>query len=207
MTPLQIELTKLIWKKELTFGCKVIITRSVYKLSDEQKEYLADKHWKCILSDELEENGEWHLYIFNEDDLVISDNSTYEWACISWLDIFKQVRVQSEWHTEQTISIIRNRTVYESWKPNVRFDDYWYSFQEVSSVLGHPATISDFHVWMNEKHLQWKQLEDVIYIVPDEWASIMIMYNSSKDFLDQDEETLKQIVSLVKETKIISSNQ
>mgnify|MGYP007091125153 FL=1 len=79
-------------------------------------------------------------------------------------------------------------------------DGGWYDCVEVLDE----ASLSDFHRVVNDKHLQWKQLEDVIYIIPDEWASIMIMYNSSKDLLDQDEETLKQMVSLIKET---SSNQ
>jgi len=137
--------------KNLIFGCKVIITRSIYQLSEEQKEYLSDKHWKCILSDEIEENEEWYLYTIEEEDLALKNTSTYEWECISWLDMFRQVRVKSEWHTEQTISTIRNRTIYERWKPAVRFEDYSYVFQEVSSILGHPYDLREVMRWFANK--------------------------------------------------------
>lgn len=61
-----------------------------------------------------------------------------------------------------------------------------------------PATLSDFHRWMNEKVKWWEQCS--LYISHDD-TRLYIPYDSSKDLLEQSDDTLKQIIEL------ISSNQ
>lgn len=137
MTPLQLELTRLIGKKELTFWCKIYLP--------ETKRY--NRKWK-----------EWYWYIH-----VMTSDKTMSACLCNWNYI----------------------------------PDFYYE-ERNTKIIGHPATLSDLHRYVNDKHLQWKQLDDVMYIIPDKGATIMIMYNSWKDLLDQDESTLEQIISLIR---------
>lgn len=62
-------------------------------------------------------------------------------------------------------------------------------------------TLSDFHRYANDKHLAWEQSSACIYSyvdsIDDRYFS-PILYDSSRDFLDQEESTLEAIVELVK---------
>lgn len=133
MTPLQIEITRLIGKKELTFGCLFYDDKS---------------------KDESSINRVW-----NGD-----------------LDSRKQTYSYWWWEEWETVSIVE--------------------------IIGHPATLSDFHRWMNEKELCWRQEElQFTLIIDGEIKYTIIQYKSYKDLLDQDESVLKQIISLIKENK------
>lgn len=88
---------------------------------------------------------------------------------------------------------------------NRRFKSSW----EVTEIIGHPATISDFHRWMNENIREsehWQQFKDSISIVdyklqmeqPYSDYFTTIPYDSSKYLLDQETSTLEQIISLIK---------
>ena len=77
---------------------------------------------------------------------------------------------------------------------------FWISelFLRDCEIIGHPATLSDFHRWMNEKNSEWKidvweQRQYWIWIFGI-WS---IEYDSSKDLLEQDIEALKQIINLI----------
>jgi len=83
------------------------------------------------------------------------------------------------------------------------------SRDNIEEIIGHHATLSDlFRIWNKlEMIIQiWdiSNNEQVLIIAYFEWLKrkiVKIKYLSSKDLLDQDEETLKQIIEL------ISSNQ
>ena len=60
-----------------------------------------------------------------------------------------------------------------------------------------PATLSDFHRWMNEKWIEWEQRIDWFEISESNWVHFQ-KYDSNKKLLEQSEECLKQIVALVK---------
>ena len=64
------------------------------------------------------------------------------------------------------------------------------------TIIGHPATLSDFHRWMNENNEPFQHAKDAIRLRFDNWYTV-IPYDSSKDLLDQDTETLKQIINLI----------
>ena len=68
--------------------------------------------------------------------------------------------------------------------------------KQIMKIIGHPATLSDFHRWVINNNLILTHQDSRIYA-----GDTRILYDSSKDLLDQEEETLKQIVEL------ISSNQ
>lgn len=144
MTPLQLELTKLIGKKELTFGC------------------LIDCQW-------------FWPYITIHWDLSVSDSVSVLKPSIMWYD-------------KTRVNIGREQ------------------------IIGHPATLSDFHRWMNEKYKYWFEhratdnesgIEIRVKYAPTMDCShiVWIPYNSSKDLLDQEVSTLEQIISLIKENK------
>lgn len=124
LTPLQLELTRLIGKKELSFGCWIRNTKS---------RKCFEYHWI-----------EWLQY--NE---------------IAWPDLIRNAK-----HLK---------------------------------IIGHPASETDFKKWMNDnlKMHHWEQLVDWIFIVNEKWIINRIPYDSSKELLDQSEDTLKQIRDLI----------
>ena len=130
MTPLQLELTRLIGKKELTFGCKVIAEWTIRTMV-----------WDADYKNYLTSNGsiEYNYYVYANEDTEFS----------------------------------------------------------IDEIIGHPATLSDFHRWIMKTH-DFAQSGTYIEIMSGS-EIIEIKYDSSKNFLDQDEETLKQIISLIKE--------
>lgn len=68
------------------------------------------------------------------------------------------------------------------------------------------ASLSDFHRWINIEYYfyqknpsyKWEHHEDWIFITDKRGLIKKIPYDSSKDLLEQDEETLKQMVELIK---------
>lgn len=145
MNALQLELTRLIGKKELAMGC-VISSKQFSIYWDEYKEWTINR---CT-------------WFHNQGNVRL-----------------EKFRVMNP-HTEE---------------------DEWFEFTDCTSykIIGHPATLSDFHRWMNENlkvHENWRQNRDLIIF---DWNRIE--YNSYKDLLDQDEETLKQIVELISSNK------
>lgn len=129
MNPLQLELTKLIGKRELSFGAKIIL-----------KDYI----WE------------------------------------------KTINQMIDWHTFEVCGKIGRA----------------FSMNDVEEIIGHPATLSDFHRWMNEK-FSWKYFIQRINLIElhYQWKTKPVFktnYDSYKDLLSQSEETLKQIVELIK---------
>lgn len=138
MTPLQLQLTQLIGKKELSLGCKIIYQDKEYVYINETW-YMTDLH-------------QWCHSIF--------------WIC-------------EEWHSnDDPLDVKRINTGYKY------------------EIIGHPATLSDFHRLLTVKWSYWAQTE---YLISDFSSpkKFSIKYDSSKDLLDQDEETLKQIIDLI----------
>lgn len=136
MTPLQIELTKLIGKKELSFGC---IIKSI--------------------------NTGWIRRLCDYSDLGKDEDWTYNF-----------------WIITEAVSYIEMQNC---------------------SIIGHPATLSDFQRWMNSKKFySWGQHKDefidAFFITEQSWKIDRVSIDSSKDILDQSEETLQQIIDLVK---------
>ena len=129
MNDIQIELTKLLGRKELTFGCKVISEWVIRTMV-----------WDADYKNYLTSNG----------------------------------------------SIQHNYYVYAN-------EDTEFSIDE---IIGHPATLTDLHKWMNKKWISWGMGDEFWCSTKD--GFIEFTYNSSEDLLDQEEETLKQIIELVK---------
>lgn len=90
------------------------------------------------------------------------------------------------------------------WKEGIYFSSSGtYCVGETMEIIWHPATLSDLHRWMNENlKRNWTMwTEDIHYHV---WKKVwldfeifIIKYDSSKDLLDQSEETLKQLIDLI----------
>lgn len=72
--------------------------------------------------------------------------------------------------------------------------------QELLEVIGHPATLSDLHSWLENENPYRRFSQDIatIRVLREDGCFFVIPYNSSKYLLDQDEETLKQIIDLIK---------
>jgi len=87
----------------------------------------------------------------------------------------------------------------EWWYKILADDLQVHNIQKPDIIIGHPPTLINFHRFLNEKWIVWGQWEDKIQFYPlsmyDEW----IPYDSSKELLDQEESTLKQIISLIRE--------
>lgn len=133
MTPLQLELTKLIGKKELTFGCIILIKNEyIYKVIEKQWDFIY-----CTI----------HQLTINREDVT---------------------------------TIIRENVLGNPWR----------------EIIGHPATLSDFHRWIEKTNYRFKQ--DIAHIeIWPYWWYVSIPYDSYKDLLLQSDETLKQIISLI----------
>lgn len=76
-----------------------------------------------------------------------------------------------------------------------------WSWQQYKREREIPATLSELHRWMNEKiglgtwHMD---ALGIFYTTDWRWDMVYkIPYDSSKDLLNQDEETLKQIISII----------
>lgn len=136
LSPLQLELTQLIGKKELTFGCLV-----------------------------------WPFSHFHR---------------ICYYD----------YRSKEFITNI----IYPGWETNDNGRLHTDIVTE-SKIIGHPATLSDFHRCMNEKWIIWSQWKNILFINQDNDIRTMfeIPYDSSKDLLNQEDSILEQIISLIKE--------
>jgi hypothetical protein len=150
MTPLQLELTKLIGRKDLTKDCLVTL------------------------------NSVWQKY----------SEKPQKWRLAEYITEWKYL-----WKTQILTANNENRRFKSSW--------------EVTEIIGHPATLSDFHRFLCENYdTAWyhNQYEWIVYKVMHTWeygtmevlSENDIPYDSSKDLLDQDEETLNQIIELIK---------
>ena len=158
MTPLQLELTKLIGKKELRFGC-----------------YLRVKKWTHWMDTQF----------FNT---VIIDTD-YVW------------------------DLRRYKTRHPLYEVYEEYISFAIEKQELE-IIWHPATLSDLHRWLDSKYLYWN-MEGSSYswkitIAMLHWKTGQapiasnhntILYESSKDLLDQDEETLRKIIEFINSNK------
>lgn len=140
MNALQIELIRLLWRKELTFWCYILRGKN-----------------DCIYR------------LFSDDE-------------ISGYNLIEDLSWDSEgyyfWDIES-------------------FD------KDEDEILGHKPELSDFHMWMNEKSPYGKAFDqdsDYIkfYYFDIRRIELLIKYDASKYLLNQDEETLKQIIALIK---------
>ena len=82
---------------------------------------------------------------------------------------------------------------------------HWFNNEEYTrkkwEIISHPATLSDFHRWMNENVFYWSQWYES-FSYDKNWISYdNIPYDSSKELLDQSEETLQQIIELIASNK------
>lgn len=82
---------------------------------------------------------------------------------------------------------------------------FWTSelFLRDCEIIGHPATLTDLHRWMNNNcHEQvpngWVQHCSSIMLTTEDWIPHSVDYDSSKPLLDQSPETLSAIINLVK---------
>lgn len=66
----------------------------------------------------------------------------------------------------------------------------WNPFE----IIWHPAHLHDFHNWLVDSDISWRQTTAWIWF---ENFRTSIPYDSSKDLLDQSEETLAQIIELI----------
>lgn len=139
MNTLQIELTRLIGKKELTFGCFIN-----HKVDDDF-------------------DGDWHLARVTE----VEDKHFFFYP----------------------------RTPYG--------DTDWSDDESEYEIIGHPATLTDLHRWMNEKKVNWDQdkraINTTIPFTDTDWTEITfyLPYDSNKDLLDQETSTLEKVISLI----------
>lgn len=139
MTTLQLELTRLIGKEELTFGCEVTVESSKWQ----------KRTAKIVDYTDWWEDGYFATFVSNGNIMTHTLNN----------------RAKSQWDIEE--------------------------------IIGHPATLSDFHRFLKSKKIWFYQDEDYIKLEEYIWSDD-IDYDSGKDLLDQSEETLKQIVELIK---------
>lgn len=146
MNDLQLELTRLIGKKELSFWCLVE--------TKEMKLFTYKLMSKVYFPWDTNENR-W---------AVICVNNTHNHSAF-----FNSI-------LQQTIQ------------------------QEVLEIIGHPSTLSDFHRFIIGTWKRFEQSRVWISIFFEETVKFhkAIPYDSSKDLLDQPDETLKQIIYLIK---------
>lgn len=116
--------------------------------------------------------------------------------CSQWIEIFRTKnkeeaeKIMNDWNEKYEKYI----DSLEWWTPIVdnRID---ISEEDI------PATLSDLHRWMsNNRGFYWEHNWEWIKIVNYGWdgKNIVITYDAEEDLLDQSEETLKQIVELIK---------
>ena len=77
---------------------------------------------------------------------------------------------------------------------------------ENAEIIGHPATLTDLHrfLWDNfDQEIGWVHNERAIILPPNNPCERLriIPYDSSKELLDQSEETLQQIINLINNNK------
>ena len=88
-------------------------------------------------------------------------------------------------------------------------DDWENSYTGIikeEEIIGHPATLSDLHRWIIQNvqttmapTIYHHEDEIRFYGKTEETAIVSIPYDSSKELLDQSEETLEKIISLINE--------
>lgn len=84
---------------------------------------------------------------------------------------------------------------------NSRYHNWW-KIDDIE-IIWHPATLSDLHRWMNKNGnlIIWSQWNSGIsynYWNNSNSPDISIKYDSSKDLLDQEPDTLKQLAEFIK---------
>lgn len=154
MNDLQLELTRLIGKKELTPWCEIIVHDENFIMHDNNR-HATVQHI----------TEQWDLFLM------------YFVSCVSWFDK----------HMSQ---VPLNGYIHHDDKE---------TFGSIE-ILNHPATLSDFHRWMNEEGILWSQVTNIRILKGKQKDDIVIPYDSSKCLLDQEPSTLEQIISLIKST-------
>jgi hypothetical protein len=162
MTPLQLELTKLLGRKELTKGCEIVVHDENFIM------YSNDR--KAIVQDTMEK---WDLFLLY-----------YVW--------YRANRNSQE-----------KKIPMNGW---VHYDDK--ETMGSIEIIGHPATLSDFHRSMTSVWINWNQNNffiEIIWEIDSYLKTIVtptsIPYDSSLWLLEQNEETLKQIIELINSNK------
>ena len=115
------------------------------------------------------------------------------------------VRLQSTGGTKRLATVLENNTNYSKFlskwwilsqnNANRRFKQSW----EIIEIIWHPATSVDLYKWAKEKWFDCAKASEV-FIIWDKPTPVWteIKYCREKDLLDQEEETLKQIIELIK---------
>ena len=143
MNTLQLELTKLLGKKELSFGC-VVFDNPPYN----------EHNWY----------NNWYWQIFD----IYSDHYG-DWG-----------------NKDGSFLIARN------WQEAIE-----RNFADIE-IIWHPATLSDFHRWMNEKWIKFIQYpKEILFDTDEDEFDSSLVYDSSKELLEQSESTLQQILELI----------
>ncbi len=77
---------------------------------------------------------------------------------------------------------------------------------QITEIIGHPATLTDFHRWLVDKCLIFEQ-RALSFVVKDVEMNLLleVSYLSSKPLLDQEEATLSAILNLVKSNESLRS--
>ena len=162
MTPLQLELTRLLWKKTLSFGCEVLINQSFFYMTG------------CEVSD-VEEKWDFQVMILYSNIDHISD----EW---------ESSRIEYFYNQEETR------------KRRVSMTNHWNS-RLIKEIIGHKPELTDFHRFLNNSEEVFDWTHDKISCHITVWREdnfIDFSYDSSKDLLEQEEDTMKKMISLVK---------
>ncbi len=111
------------------------------------------------------------------------------------------IRTNVDW----IIEVIHRNDIFNSLcviqEDNWIFISYIINKNQCVEIIWHPATLSDLHRFLNWLSFDWSQNRDGIYF--EEWsistkAPKSISYDQSKDLLEQSEETLQQIIELIK---------
>lgn len=191
--------------KELSFGCEVKINRVIYRISSTKIKALKDIYGKCLLEKDYQELEE--DIIIDYKDLVpdiiettISDGTNF---VINKQDkIFKTFSLCSNVSYGEIYSVSEeekkhSRIINER---NTLFEDIaWSNIYFIKEIIGHPPTLQDILLAMRDK------LSNDTYNYE---ASLLLdincdyinnkYYDLNKNVADQTDETLLEIIELLK---------
>jgi hypothetical protein len=71
---------------------------------------------------------------------------------------------------------------------------------QITEIIGHPATLSDLHMWINScnRIIDWSQNTEGISVTCFLGKIVVLFYDSSKELINQNEKHIKDIVYFIK---------
>lgn len=195
------ELDKIVYKKiarkDLSFGCKFMVNRYTGYFNEATLALLKAKHWKCVLSWQIERNeeGDSERILVKKEDLIMKNNTNYiatvcNFPCL-WGGFSPLVSRKGLW----TLHIMEKDVTihYLDYRSNTIFEDYFVEYSFIKEIIWHPILLSDvlsfINIWIRDSD-DFDKASQLI----KKYESLVWIWNPSKPHYEEQLEVCKEFI-------------